>query len=110
MINRLGIVSALLLISCLAWAVFQLTSPSDVDKAREKERRQYLLQLQVESRAALSTYGWVDMRRQIVRLPLARALALSPGFWQDPAVGRSNLLARLAKSTAKLAPQPNPYE
>jgi len=101
---------ALALLGFLTWLVIGRNGPPDLDAARAALRRQYLGELEQTNRVALTTYGWIDSRRGIVRLPLDRAIEMSVSMWQNPAVARSNLLERLGVATAKLPPKPNPYE
>jgi hypothetical protein len=69
-----------------------------------------LAEVNARDAKALTSYGWQDESRNLVRLPIQRALELMPPLWQDPAAGRSNLLQRLEKSLAKPVEKPNPYE
>ena len=48
----------------------------------------------------LTTYGWVDQPKGVVRLPIAEAMQLTLRDWQNPAAARSNLIARVEKATA----------
>ena len=48
----------------------------------------------------LTTYGWVDQPKGVVRLPIADAMQLVLRDWQNPAAARSNLIARVEKATA----------
>lgn len=106
----IAVAGALTLVGGLAWMVSQKTQAPGIDLERAQLRASNLVELQAENQAAMTRYGWVDARRGIVRLPVSRALELAVVLWQDPAAGRSNLLARLEKATAKPPAQPNPYE
>ena len=101
---------ALAVLGFLTWFVTGRSGAPDLDTARAALRRQYLAELEETNRVALTTYGWIDSRRGVVRLPLNRAIEMSVSMWQNPAVARSNLLERLGTATAKLPPKPNPYE
>ncbi|MGC8989401.1 MAG: hypothetical protein ACP5MD_04705 [Verrucomicrobiia bacterium] len=103
-----GLVVALF--GVLSWAVINRPAPLKVDEERSRLRRQYLQELQSSNRVALTTYGWIDSRSGMVRLPLDKAMEMSIQLWRDPASARSNLLERLAKATVKLPPKPNIYE
>lgn len=106
----IGIAGTLLIVGWLAWLVAQRTRPPGVDQVRAELRRKNLAELRAENQAALTSYGWVDPTKGIVRLPVDRAVELTLQLWQDPAAGRSNLLARVAKATAKAPEKANPYE
>lgn len=98
------------LFGVLSWMVINRPAPLKVDEERSRVRRQYFEEMQSSNRIALTTYGWIDSRRGIVRLPLDKAMEMSVSLWRDPASARSNLLERLAKATVKLPPKPNIYE
>jgi len=101
---------AVVLFGVLSWMVINRPAPLKVDEERSRLRRQYFEEMQSSNRIALTTYGWIDSRRGIVRLPLDKAIEMSVTLWRDPASARSNLLERLAKATVKLPPKPNIYE
>lgn len=100
----------ILMLSALSWLILHRATPPSIDEARAELRRRYLAELEATNRVSLATYGWIDSRRGIVRLPLDRAIEMSVELWQNPAMARSNLLDRLSKATAKLPPKPNIYE
>lgn len=106
----LAIAGTMLIVGWLAWLVAARTRPPGVDQVRAELRRKNLAEMRAENHLATTTYDWVDKAKGIVRLPTARALELTLQFWQDPAAGRSNLLARLDKATAKPPEKPNQYE
>lgn len=101
---------AIALFGVLSWMVINRPAPLKFDEERSRLRRQYAEEMQSSNRIASTTYGWIDSRRGIVRLPLEKAMEMSVSLWQDPASARSNLLERLAKATLKLPPKPNIYE
>jgi hypothetical protein len=105
-----GGVGTLLLVGWLSWMVALRTKAPGLDQARIELRRKNLAELRAENQAALTTYGWVDPSKGLVRLPVARAMELTLELWKDPAAGRSNLLGRLEKSTAKPPEKPSEYE
>lgn len=105
-----GVLAACLLLGALAWVAVHTTQPPGLDRARADLRRQNLAELRAAEKTALETYDWIDPFRGIVRLPVARAMELSVTVWKDPQAGRSNLLSRLEKATAKITDAQNPYE
>ena len=105
-----GVAGTLLIVGWLSWLVAERTRPAGIDQARAEQRRKALAELRAENQAALTTYGWIDPAKGIVRLPVQRAVEMSLQLWQDPAAGRTNLLGRLAKATAKPPEKPNEYE
>ena len=106
----LGVAGTLLIVGWLAWMVAARTRPAGVDQVRAELRRKNLAELRADNHLALSTYGWIDPTKGIVRLPVQRAVELSLQLWQDPAAARTNLLGRLDKATAKPPEKPSEYE
>lgn len=54
----------------------ELQPPSDDWQASAKGRLDYLRQLRATQEGELSSYGWIDRNRGIVRLPIDRAMDL----------------------------------
>lgn len=97
----------------LAWLGLQRTQPPPVNAPRVAERKQALAQTRAAETQALHRYGWVDPARQVVQLPIQRAMELVVQEWTNPAQAQSNLAARAARAHApapKPPPEPNPYE
>ena len=91
--------------------LFMAVPAIDVDRA--SVRTQALAEIRTAEAIALTTPGWVDQARGIVRLPIATALQLSENAARNPAAARADLLARAAKAAAplpKTAPQPSAFE
>jgi len=86
------------------------SQPPALDAARAQARRGMLAALRAENEQARATYALIDPTRGTWRLPVGRATELALQFAPDPAAGRSNLLSRLARATAKPPEKPNPYE
>ncbi|MBM3879114.1 MAG: hypothetical protein FJ387_05275 [Verrucomicrobia bacterium] len=105
-----GIAGTLLIVGWLTHFVVQRTRPPGIDQARAELRLKNLAELRAENQTALTSYGWIDKNKGLVRLPIARAIELTLARAQDPAAARQDLLERLEKATAKPPPPPNPYE
>ena len=76
-------------------------------------RKKALAELRAAEASELSSYGWVDQGKGIVRLPITEAMKLTLREWQNPAAARSNLIARVEKATAVPPPapaKPSPFE
>lgn len=108
--NAAAVVAALAMLLLLAGLMIHYTRPPDLNAKRAEERAKALQELNAANKEALETYGWVDQAKGVVRLPVARALELAAQEWSDPRQGRSNLLRRLEKASAKPPPPVNPYE
>jgi hypothetical protein len=50
---------------------------SDYEQKRAKSREQKLKALHEEDAKALTTYGWIDKNKGVVRIPVARAMGLT---------------------------------
>jgi hypothetical protein len=105
-----GAVGLLLLFGALAWLWGQRVSPPAIDQARVELRRKNLAELEALEQTAAQAYAWLDTNRGIVRLPAARGMELSLEINRDAAAGRSNLLLRLERATARLPEPVNIYE
>ena len=100
----------------MAWYVEWKTRPAPVNAARIAERKKFLTEIRLAEAQALGHYGWVDQSKGVVRLPISRAIELVLAEWKNPAVARSNLVARALQvhappPEAPAAPAtPNPFE
>ncbi len=106
----IGAAGTFLLVGGLAWWIFQRTQPAGVDTARVKLRFQYLAEVQAEAHKFQTTAEVLDKTKGIYRIPITNAVELMLRLWQVPAAGRSNLLTRIDKATAKPPEKPNEYE
>lgn len=87
--------------------------PPPVTAPRVAERKQALAETRAGATQALHHYDWVDSARQVVQLPIQRAMELVAEEWKNPAQAQSNLAARAVQAHApapKRPPEPNPYE
>jgi hypothetical protein len=108
-----GILGSLLIVAVLAWAMRHYTQPLPLGEDRVAARKKALAELRAAEASELTTYGWVDQGKGVVRLPIAEAIKLTLREWQNPPSARSNLIARVEKATAVPAPppaKPNPFE
>ncbi len=110
----LGILGAFLIVAALVWAMRHYTQPPPLGEDRAAVRAKALAELRAAEAEALSTPAWVDQAKGIVRLPIQNAIGLIEREWgQNPALGRSNLVARVEKATAippKAPEKPSPFE
>lgn len=109
----IGIVGAFLIMFVLVKAMQYYTRPEPVDLKRIEERRTKLAELRAADAQALTTYGWQDQAKEVIRLPIDRAMELTLDGYQEPTVFRSNLIERMEKATALPPPppeQPSIYE
>jgi hypothetical protein len=109
----IGIAGTFFLMAVLVGALYRYALPEPIAAARAKERRQFLLEQKAAEAKALTEYAWQDRAKEIVRLPIPRAIELTLQEWQNPVAARTNLIARVEKATAVPPPPPaapNPYE
>ena len=108
-----GILGSLLIVAALVWAMQHYTQPPPLGEDRVALRKKALAELRAAEASELDSYGWVDQGKDVVRLPINEAMKLTLRDWQNPAVGRSNLVARVEKATAVSPPapaKPSPFE
>ncbi|MEJ0089149.1 MAG: hypothetical protein WDM80_05280 [Limisphaerales bacterium] len=106
------VVACLLFFVLTAIVKFSVSVPA-VDADRAALRSKALADIHATEATALTTAGWVDQDRGIVRLPIETALQLSERAAQNPAAARADLIARAAKAAAplpKTAPKPSAFE
>jgi hypothetical protein len=108
-----AILGAFLMMALLVWIMRHYTTPAPLDANRAAERARVLAELRATEAQALGQPGWIDPAKGIVRLPIETAMRIVERDWQNPAAGRSNLLARVEKAAAVVpaAPaQPSQFE
>jgi hypothetical protein len=109
----LGIAGTFLIMAFLVSLMRSYTQPPSLTEARAQERLKNLTDFRAANEPLLTQYDWQDQSKGIIRVPVKRAMELVLQEWQNPAAGRSNLLARAAKAFApppKVAPPKNPFE
>jgi hypothetical protein len=91
---------------------FSVSVPA-INADRAAVRSKALADIRAAETKALSTPGWIDQDRNIVRLPIETALQLAAKAAQNPAAARADLIARAEKAAAplpKTAPKPSAFE
>jgi hypothetical protein len=96
----IGILGALLIVAALVWAMQRYTQPPPLGEDRIAVRKKALAELRTAEASELTSYGWVDQTKGVVRLPISEAMQLALRDWQNPPAARSNLVARVEKATA----------
>jgi hypothetical protein len=109
-----GILGAFLIVAALVWAMHRYTQPPALDQDRAAARSKALAELRAAEGEALSTPGWIDQSKGLVRLRIEDAMEMVIRDWgKDPGAARSNLVARVEKATAlppKAPEKPSQYE
>ncbi len=109
----LAVVGALLIVAGIVWAMKHYTTPPSLLAERAALRAKNLADLRAEEVKAMTTYGWVDQSKGIVRLTVDRAVQLTIAGGQDLAGFRKDLLEREAKATfvpPKAPEKPSAFE
>ncbi len=75
-------------------------NPQPVNHARALERAKVRLELTGKAQTNLTSAGWVDQPKGIVRLPIAQAMRMTVEAYQNPEAAHSNLVARSQKAAA----------
>ncbi len=101
------VVACLLFVALIVVVKLSVSVPA-VDADRAALRSKALADIRAAEATALTTPGWIDQDRGIVRLPIETAMQLSEKAAQNPAAARADLIARAAKAAAplpKVAPE-----
>ena len=107
----IAILGALLIVGLLVLTMLHFTQPPPLNANRAAERAKALTELRAAEIDALNNYGWVDQSKGIVRLKVEDAMKIVQRDWSsNPTAARSNLIARVEKATAVVAPPPSPFE
>ena len=110
-IYALGVIGSFLIVVGLIWAMYRYTHPAPITQNRALERKKALSEIRNAETEALNTYGWVDQPKQIVRLPISRAVEITlQQYEKNPVAFRSNLVAAAEKAAAKPPEVPSKYE
>lgn len=109
----IAVLGALLIVGALVWAMKHYTTPPSLLAERAALRTKNLAELRSLELPALTTYGWVDQSKGIVRLTVERAVELTIAGGQDLAEARKDLIARVEKATyvpPKAPEKPSAFE
>src|SRR5215471_19759234 len=89
----LTVLGAFLIVAGLVWAMRHYTQPPPLGEDRAAVRAKTLAELRAAETEALTTVGWMDVSKGIVRLPVEDAMKWVEQQWaQNPAAARSNLI------------------
>ncbi len=102
-----GILGAFLIVAALVWAMRHYAQPPPLGEDRAAARLKAFIEMRAAEHEALTTVGWMDESKGLVRLRIEDAMAMVVREWgKDPAAARSNLVARVEKATAPPPRQP----
>lgn len=110
-IYAVAILGSFLIMAGLVAILRHYTRPPAPDSARIEERRKAATEVNQASADQLNSYGIIDPAKGLVRLPIQHSMQIVLKEWQDPAAGRSNLLARLKQANPPPPPAaPSQFE
>jgi hypothetical protein len=103
----LAVLGAFLIVAGLVWAMRHYTQPAPLGEDRAAVRAKALAELRAAETEALTTTGWMDVSKGIVRLRIEDAMTWVEQNWgQNPSAARSNLISRVEKANAPPPRQP----
>ena len=111
-INTIAILGTFLIVGWLAWLMIA-NKPAPIGAERGAERRKAAGELKSASSEALSSIGWQDQNKGLVRLPVDVAMQVTVQKSKDPKAARADLMARVEKATAtppKAPEKPSEFE
>ena len=103
----IAILGTFLIMAALVWTMRKSTAPAPVAQERAELRRKSLAEVRGADAESLNSYGWVDLAKGVVRLPIDEAVKITEREWQNPAAARSNLVFRAEQAAT---PPPKPPE
>jgi hypothetical protein len=106
------VVACLLFVALVVVVKLSVSVPA-IDADRAALRSKALADIRAAEATALTTPGWIDQDRNIVRLPIETALQIYDLAAKNPAAARADLIARAEKAAAplpKTAPKPSAFE
>ena len=109
----LGFLAVAGIFAVLAVAVKLTLNAPAIDADRAADRTKALAEIRAAEEKSLTTLGWADQSRGIVRLPIETAMSQAAQAWQNPAAARADLNARAEKAAAPapIAPaKPSAFE
>jgi len=109
----IGFIIAAILFAALAVVVKLAVNVPAIDADASASRSKALAEIRAAEEKSLTTLGWADQSRGIVRLPIETAMSQAAQAWQNPAAARADLNARAEKAAAPapIAPaKPSAFE
>ncbi|HWX19755.1 MAG TPA: hypothetical protein VN578_07600 [Candidatus Binatia bacterium] len=104
--TAIGVLGSFLIVAALAWAIHRYTQPPPLGEDRAAVRAKALAELRAAETEALTTPAWIDPTKGLVRLRIEDAMSMVEHGWgQNPAAGRSNLIARVEKANPPPPPK-----
>jgi hypothetical protein len=96
----IGFIIAAILFAALAVVVKLAVNVPAIDADASASRSKALAEIRAAEEKSLTTLGWADQSRGIVRLPIETAMQQAAQAWQNPAAARADLNVRAEKAAA----------
>ena len=100
------IAASFFIMFCMVRSAYYGYHPQPLNHERALERAKAREAVAGKAFTNLTTAGWVDQAKGIVRLPIDRAMKMTVEAYQNPEAAHSNLVAR-SKQSEKPAPVQN---
>lgn len=98
-VYAVAIALSFLLMAWIVRGMYRTENPGPVNSQRAEERLKARRELDAAMTAELNNRGVLDKARGIERIPIQQAMEMIVRDWENPAVGRSNLIGRLQKAS-----------
>jgi hypothetical protein len=105
----IAVLGALLIVGLLVGAIRRYANPPPLGSNRAQERHKNLAEMRTTD-ATLSQYGWVDVGKGFVRLPISDAMDLTIKDYKNPDAAKKEIAARVDKLTFVPPPPPKAPE
>ena len=102
----IGLILASVIFAFVTVGVKVLLPITAIDADRAAERTKALAEIHATEEKSLSTPGWIDQARGVVRVPIETAMQQAAQACQNPAAARADLTARAEKAGAELPKAP----
>ena len=96
------IVASLIFVALAVVVKFAISVPA-IDADRNAARAKALAEIRATEDKSLTSAGWIDQSRGIVRLPIDTAMQEAAQVWRNPAQARADLISR-QENASKPAP------
>jgi|GEM_PF-685120 len=97
-VYSVAVIGALLIMGWMSSMLIDRTKGPVVDHKRGEQRLKDAQEVRQLGKQSITTYGWQDQGKEIVRIPIDRSMELMVQEWKNPQEGRAKLLSRAVKA------------
>jgi len=106
-----AILGCFLIVASMVMVMRHYSQPPPLGAERAATRARDLAELRASESEALYNVAWINQSNGLVRLRIEDAMRLVEKEWANPALARSNLIARVEKANPPPPkPAPSPFE